>query len=73
MDVVWLDIAQYSLVVGDYHYAHLGSNQTVYAFSDDFDRIYVQAGVCFVQDGYFRLQHGKLENFTGAMYARPIV
>ena len=53
--MVGFDVSEDSLVVCDDHDAHFGSYQLVHAFGDDFDGIYVQSGVCFVQNGYFRL------------------
>src|SRR3990170_6703590 len=64
VNMVGLDVAQYSLVVGYYHDAHFGSNQPVDPFGDYFDRVNVQTRVCFVQNGYFRLQNSQLEYFT---------
>src|SRR6058998_492709 len=58
--IVGFDVPEDSLVVGDYHDAHLWADQLVDPLSDDFDRVYVQTRVCLVQDGYLRLDNREL-------------
>ena len=58
------DIIQKALVVGDHDEGIFRASQLIDAIGDDFERVYIQAGISLVEDGQFRFKHGHLEDLV---------
>ena len=63
------DVVQQALIMRDDELRVVGALQFVHAVRDDFERVDVQAGIGFVEDGELRFEHGHLENFVALLFA----
>ena len=63
-----LDVVQQTLIVGNDEDAELRAGQGVDPFRHGAECIDVQAGVGFVENGEFRLQHGQLQDFNPLLF-----
>jgi hypothetical protein len=69
MHEVGHDVVEQALVMRDDKLGIVGAFEFVHAVGDDFERVNVEAGVGFVEDGERRLQHGHLENLITLLLA----
>ncbi len=64
MDVVWLDVIEEALVVGNKEHATIWGAHGIHAFRDDLERIDIEAGVGLVHNAVFRVEHHHLEDLV---------
>ena len=69
MDEIRHDVVQQPLVMRDDQLRRVGTLQFIHAGGNDFQRVNVQAGIRFVENGEPRLQHGHLENLVALLLA----
>ncbi len=61
--------------MGDEQNTQLRASQRIDAFRHNFERIDIQAGICFIHHCDFRLEQGHLENLGALLFAagEPII
>src|SRR6266545_3535885 len=69
VDEVRDDVIEQALVMGDDQGGVIRTLELVHAVGNDLERVDVQAGIGFVEDGQLWLQHGHLKDFVALLLA----
>src|SRR5947208_2471050 len=69
VDKVRHNFIQQSLIVRDHDHCPVGASHGVHAFGDDLQRVDIETGISFVQNGELGLQNSHLQNFVAFLFA----
>jgi len=64
VDEIGGDVVEQALIVSDQDHGAVRRSQRVHAARDDFQRVDIEAGIGFIEDGELGFEHGHLENFV---------
>ena len=69
MNVVGDDVVQQALIMRDDELSGVRAFEFIHPAADDFERVNVQTGICFVEDGELGFEDRHLENLSALLFA----